>query len=110
MMLGRGRCRKADAKNHCGGKRNLGLAEHFRYLLVELCGLPPGMMASHLSRSFSKGCNNSTAIDLKSKPATRVGPTSAFISNRCGASKIRSLVQNPASQIRTELSKDAQPL
>src|SRR6516164_2880937 len=30
MMLGRGRCRKADAENHCGRKCNFCLAEHFR--------------------------------------------------------------------------------
>src|SRR5262249_12521076 len=35
-----GRCRKADAENHCGGKRNLGLAEHFRISWLSFAAYP----------------------------------------------------------------------
>src|SRR5215470_3454848 len=52
MMLGRGRCREGDAENHCGGKRNLGIAEHFRISWLSFAALAPGMTASHLFRSF----------------------------------------------------------
>jgi hypothetical protein len=37
MMLGCGRCWEGGAEYNYSGKRNFCLAEHFSYLLVELC-------------------------------------------------------------------------
>ena len=36
-------CREGGAENNCSGKRNFCFAEHFLYLLVELCDLAPNI-------------------------------------------------------------------